>query len=101
MTSVAKATIVLLPAAGSPCPVVGRHRHERSSRIRSITAIRGQTLDAFSGSRPGVLPYVNDVQVSSQTAPVSGFPLGGKFCLNTAVPGAPRMVAGEITYRFE
>ena len=33
-------------------------------------AIRGQTLDAFSGSSPGVLPYVNDVQVSSQTAPV-------------------------------
>jgi iron complex outermembrane receptor protein len=33
-------------------------------------AIRGQTLDAFSGSSPGVLPYVNDVQVSSETAPV-------------------------------
>ena len=31
-------------------------------------AIRGQTLDAFSGSSPGVLTYVNDVQVSSQTA---------------------------------
>ena len=30
--------------------------------------IRGQTLDAFSGSSPGVLPYFNDVVVSSQTA---------------------------------
>ena len=30
--------------------------------------IRGQTLDAFSGSSPGVLPYLNDVAVSSQTA---------------------------------
>jgi len=30
--------------------------------------IRGQTLDAFSGSSPGVLPYLNDVVVSSQTA---------------------------------
>jgi len=30
--------------------------------------IRGQTLDAFSGSSPGVLAYVNDVQISSQTA---------------------------------
>jgi iron complex outermembrane receptor protein len=31
-------------------------------------SIRGQTLDAFSGSSPGVLPYLNDVVVSSQTA---------------------------------
>jgi iron complex outermembrane recepter protein len=31
-------------------------------------SIRGQTLDAFSGSSPGVLAYVNDVQLSSQTA---------------------------------
>ena len=31
-------------------------------------AIRGQTLDAFSGSSPGVLPYLNDVFVDSQTA---------------------------------
>ena len=30
--------------------------------------IRGQTLDAFSGSSPGVLPYFNDVAVSNQTA---------------------------------
>jgi iron complex outermembrane receptor protein len=30
--------------------------------------IRGQTLDAFSGSSPGVLAYVNDVAQSSQTA---------------------------------
>jgi hypothetical protein len=74
-------------------------RKEQQNQVNY--AICGQTLDAFSGSRPGVLPYVNDVQVSSQTAPVSGFPLGGEFCLNTAVPGAPRMVPGEITYRFE
>lgn len=31
-------------------------------------AIRGQTLDAFSGSSPGVLAYFNEVQISSQTA---------------------------------
>ena len=31
-------------------------------------AIRGQTLDAYSGSSPGVLPYYNDVLVSNQTA---------------------------------
>ena len=31
-------------------------------------AIRGQTLDVASGSSPGVLVYVNDVQVSSATA---------------------------------
>jgi iron complex outermembrane receptor protein len=30
--------------------------------------IRGQTLDAFSGSSPGVLQYYNDVLVSNQTA---------------------------------
>jgi iron complex outermembrane receptor protein len=31
-------------------------------------AIRGQTLDAFSGSAPGVLPYLNDVAIAPQTA---------------------------------
>ncbi len=31
-------------------------------------SIRGQTVDAFSGSSPGVLPYLNDVQVSGVTA---------------------------------
>jgi iron complex outermembrane recepter protein len=31
-------------------------------------AIRGQTLDVASGSSPAVLPYVNDVQISSATA---------------------------------
>src|SRR5580693_3746832 len=31
-------------------------------------AIRGQTLDAFSGSSPGVLQYYNDVLVTNQTA---------------------------------
>ncbi len=31
-------------------------------------AIRGQTIDAFSGSSPGVLTYLNDVQVSGATA---------------------------------
>ena len=28
-------------------------------------AIRGQTLDPFSSTRPGVLPYINEVQVSN------------------------------------
>jgi iron complex outermembrane receptor protein len=31
-------------------------------------AIRGQTLDVASGSSPGVLVYVNDVQISAATA---------------------------------
>jgi iron complex outermembrane receptor protein len=31
-------------------------------------SIRGQGIDAQSGSRPGVLPYVNDVQINTQTA---------------------------------
>jgi iron complex outermembrane recepter protein len=30
-------------------------------------AIRGQTLDAFSGSPPGVLPYMNDVALPTHT----------------------------------
>lgn len=29
-------------------------------------AIRGQSLDAFSGARPGVLPYFNEVQIGGQ-----------------------------------
>jgi len=28
-------------------------------------SIRGQTVDAFSGSQPAVLPYINEVQVGS------------------------------------
>ena len=31
-------------------------------------AIRGQTVDAFTSSQPGVLPYVNEVQISSNGA---------------------------------
>jgi iron complex outermembrane receptor protein len=31
-------------------------------------ALRGQTLDSFSGSSPGVLPYLNDVFIDSETA---------------------------------
>jgi iron complex outermembrane receptor protein len=31
-------------------------------------SIRGQTIDAFSLSQPGVLPYVNEVQISSLTS---------------------------------
>lgn len=30
-------------------------------------AIRGQSVDQFSGTRPGVLPYFNDVQISANT----------------------------------
>jgi iron complex outermembrane receptor protein len=29
-------------------------------------SIRGQSLDAFSGARPGVLPYFNEVQIGGQ-----------------------------------
>jgi iron complex outermembrane receptor protein len=31
-------------------------------------SIRGQGVDAQSGSRPGVLPYINDIQVNTSTA---------------------------------
>jgi iron complex outermembrane recepter protein len=31
-------------------------------------ALRGQSVDAFSNSRPAVLPYVNDVQVNTNSA---------------------------------
>ena len=33
-------------------------------------AIRGQTVDAFTSSQPGVLPYINEVQISSNGASV-------------------------------
>jgi iron complex outermembrane receptor protein len=35
-------------------------------------SIRGQTVDAFSGSQPAVLPYINEVQVGSSGG-ASGF----------------------------
>jgi iron complex outermembrane receptor protein len=31
-------------------------------------SIRGQSVDAFSGSAPGVLPYIDEIQVSANTA---------------------------------
>lgn len=31
-------------------------------------SLRGQTLDAFSGTQPGVLPYLNEIPFASQTA---------------------------------
>ncbi len=31
-------------------------------------SIRGQSVDAFSGSAPGVLPYIDEVQVASNTS---------------------------------
>lgn len=39
-------------------------------------SIRGQSVDAFSNSSPGVLPYINEVQVSASTA-TSFFDLQG------------------------
>lgn len=30
-------------------------------------AIRGQSVDQYAGTRPGVLPYINDVQISSNS----------------------------------
>ncbi len=39
-------------------------------------SIRGQGVDAFSNSSPGVLPYINEVQVSASTA-TSFFDLEG------------------------
>jgi iron complex outermembrane receptor protein len=41
---------------------------ETSSQNQFNYSIRGQSVDAFSGSSPGVLPYVDDLQVSSSTA---------------------------------
>jgi iron complex outermembrane receptor protein len=39
-------------------------------------SIRGQSVDAFSNSSPGVLPYINEVQVSASTS-TSFFDLQG------------------------
>lgn len=39
-------------------------------------SIRGQGVDAFSNSSPGVLPYINEIQVSASTA-TSFFDLAG------------------------
>ncbi|HKX80316.1 MAG TPA: TonB-dependent receptor [Novosphingobium sp.] len=39
-------------------------------------AIRGQTVDAFTSSQPGVLPYINEVQITSNNA-TSLYDLGG------------------------
>jgi len=41
---------------------------ETSSQNQLNYSIRGQSVDAFSGSSPGVLPYIDDLQVSSTTA---------------------------------
>ena len=41
---------------------------ETSSQNQFNYSIRGQSVDAFSGSSPGVLPYVDDLQVSATTS---------------------------------
>lgn len=35
-------------------------------------AIRGQSVDQYSGASPGVLPYINDVQISNNTGGGAG-----------------------------
>lgn len=41
---------------------------QTSSQNQLNYSIRGQSVDAFSGSAPGVLPYIDEVQVSTNTA---------------------------------
>jgi len=41
---------------------------QTSSQNQFNYSIRGQSVDAFSGSSPGVLPYVDDLQISATTA---------------------------------
>ncbi len=41
---------------------------QTSSQNQFNYSIRGQSVDAFSGSSPGVLPYIDDLQVSATTA---------------------------------
>jgi len=41
---------------------------QTSSQNQFNYSLRGQSVDAFSGSSPGVLPYVDDLQVSAGTA---------------------------------
>ena len=41
---------------------------QTSSQNQFNYSIRGQSVDSFSGSSPGVLPYVDDLQVSATTA---------------------------------
>lgn len=41
---------------------------QTSSQNQLNYSIRGQSVDAFSGSSPGVLPYIDEVQVSASTS---------------------------------
>ena len=41
---------------------------QTSSQNQLNYSIRGQSVDAFSGSSPGVLPYIDEVQVSANTS---------------------------------
>ena len=50
-------------------PGLGVKASSGSNQLNYV--IRGQSLDSFSGVRPGVLPYVNEVQVAGNGA--SGF----------------------------
>ena len=72
-------------------------------------SIRGQSLDAFSGTRPGVLPYVDEVQVGGggatafydlQSIQVLKGPQGTLFGRN-ATGGAVLFTTAKPTNKFE
>jgi iron complex outermembrane receptor protein len=48
--------------------VPGLTIRQTSSQNQLNYSIRGQSVDAFSDSSPGVLPYIDDIQVSANTS---------------------------------
>jgi iron complex outermembrane receptor protein len=72
-------------------------------------AIRGQSLDAYSGTRPGVLPYFNEVQIGGQGTSSSFYdlqsvqvlkgPQGTLFGRNST-GGAVLFTSAQPSYEF-
>lgn len=67
--ALAQRAIVTESDLQSAVPGLGVKASSGSNQLNYV--IRGQSLDSFSGVRPGVLPYVNEVQVAGNGS--SGF----------------------------
>jgi iron complex outermembrane receptor protein len=67
--ALAQRAIVTESDLQSVVPGLGVKASSGSNQLNYV--IRGQSLDSFSGVRPGVLPYVNEVQVAGSGS--SGF----------------------------